>query len=85
MKLKPKAGVAFTCIDGFDLDQDKLGNYQKKFINILDRLDVENKNIDFIVKNENDAKKANEIFSGENLDIIILVVAVWTPDALAIS
>lgn len=85
MKIKPKAGVVFTCIDGFDLDQDKLENYQKKFINILDRLNVENKNIDFIVKNENDAKKANEIFSGENLDIIILVVAVWTPDSLAIS
>ena len=49
MKIKPKAGIVFTCIDGFDLDQDKLENYQKKFINILDRLDVENKNIDFIV------------------------------------
>ncbi len=85
MKLKPKAGVAFTCIDGFDMDQDKLENYRKKFLNILDRLDIESTYLDFIVKNENDAKKANEVFLGKNLDIIILVVAVWTPDALAMS
>jgi len=85
LKIKPKAGVVFACIEGFDLDQDKLENYQKKFNSILHKLDIENKNIGFIVKNENDAKKANEIFHRENLDIIILVVAVWTPDALAIS
>jgi len=85
LKLKPKAGVVFTSIEGFDMDQGKLENYQKKFIRILEGLDIESKHIDFIVKNEKDAKKANEIFSGKNLDIIILVVAVWTPDALAMS
>lgn len=85
MKLKPKAGVVFTSIDGFDMDQSKLENYQKKFTDTLRGLDIESKNIGFIVKNENDAKKANEIFSAGNLDVIILVIAIWTPDALAMS
>lgn len=85
MKIKPKTGVVFTSIDGFDLDQNKLEKYIKNFTNILNGLELENKFIEFVVKNENDAKKANEIFSKENLDLIMLVVAVWTPDSLALT
>ena len=85
MKLKPKIGVAFTCIDGFDLNQDKLGVYKDKVTGILNDIDMENKFIKFIVKSEDDARKANGIFLKENLDAILLIVAVWTPDSTAIT
>ena len=85
MKLKPKIGVAFTSIEGFDLDQDKLTAYQKESQKELKKFGTENIVLDFIVNNDKTAKKANDIFSKEDIDVVMLVVAIWTPDKTAIS
>ena len=84
MKLKPKLGVAFTSVEGYDLDQDKLTDFEKKAKDALKKLEFENIFLGFTVKSEKEAKKANEIFSKENLDCMILIVAVWTPDSTVV-
>ena len=85
MKLRPKIGVAFTSIDDFDLDQDKLMAYQKESQKELKKFGTENIILDFIVSNDETAKKANDIFSKEDIDAVLLVVAIWTPDNIALS
>ena len=78
-------GVAFTSIEGFDLDQDKLMAYQKESQKELKKFSTDNIVLDFIVSNDETAKKANGIFSKEDIDVMLLIVAIWTPDKVAIS
>jgi L-fucose isomerase-like protein len=85
LKIIPKIGIAFTSIVGFDLDQDKLENFKVKFAKTVDKLELDKVFIDFTVTGNNTAKKANEIFKRESVDLIMLVVAVWTPDLIALS
>jgi len=85
MRLKPKAGIAFTSVEGYDLDQDKLTDFEVKAKIALKKLELENVFLDFTVKNISDAKKANEIFKAEDIDVIIIIVGVWTPDSIAVS
>lgn len=85
MKLNPKMGVAFTSIEGFDLDQDKLIAYKNESERELKKYNTNNLVLDFIVNNDETAKKANGIFSKEEIDIVLLVVAIWTPDSVALS
>jgi L-fucose isomerase-like protein len=85
MKFKPKIGVAFTSVEGYDLDQDKLEIFEKKAKTVLDKMELEKVYLDFKVKNEKDSKKANALFLKENVDLLLIIVGVWTPDSTVVS
>ena len=59
---RPKIGVAFTSVEGYDLDQNKLEIFEKKAISKLDSMELEKVYLDFMVKNDKDSKKANSLF-----------------------
>ena len=85
MSFKPKIGIAFTSVEGYDLDQDKLEIFEKKAKTILDKMDLEKVYLDFKVKNEKDSKKANALFRKEGIDLLLIIVGVWTPDSTVVS
>ena len=85
MKFKPKIGVAFTSVEGYDLDQDKLEIFEKKAKTVLDKMDLEKVYLDFKVKNDKDSKKANALFRKEGIDLLMIIVGVWTPDSTVVS
>lgn len=85
MKFKPKIGVAFTSVEGYDLDQEKLEIFEKKAKTFLDKMELEKVYLDFNVKNEKDSKKANALFRKEDVDLLMIIVGVWTPDSTVVS
>ncbi len=85
MKFKPKIGVAFTSVEGYDLDQEKLKIFEKKAKTFLDKMELEKVYLDFNVKNEKDSKKANALFRKEDVDLLMIIVGVWTPDSTVVS
>ena len=85
MKFKPKIGIAFTSVEGYDLDQDKLEIFEKETKTVLGEMDLEKVYLDFKVKNENNSKKANALFKKEDIDLLMIIVGVWTPDSTVIS
>lgn len=80
IKIKPKAFVIFTSIDGVDLDQDKLSLFQEKFKKVIDKENLNIKYADFTVSNEEKAGKANSLISKSECELLIIVSAVWTSD-----
>ncbi len=82
---RPKIGVAFTSVEGYDLDQNKLEIFEKKAISKLDSMELEKVYLDFMVKNDKDSKKANSLFKKENIDLLLIIVGVWTPDSTVVS
>lgn len=80
IKIKPKAFIIFTSIDGVDLDQDKLALFQEKFRRVIDKENLDIKYVDFTVSNEENAGKANSLISKSYCELLIIVSAVWTSD-----
>ncbi len=85
MKIKPKIGIIFTSLEDTDLDQDKLINLKQKVVRKFEILDLEKIYINFFVANEKNAKKANKILRKSNLDVICLIVGIWTADSIVLS
>ena len=85
MKIKPKIGIIFTSLEGADLDQDKLINLKEEVVRKFKILDLDKIYIDFFVANERNAKKANRILKESNLDVICLIVGIWTADSIVLS
>jgi L-fucose isomerase-like protein len=85
LKIKPKIGIIFTSLEGADLDQDKLINLKEEVVRKFKILDLDKIYIDFFVANEGNAKKANRILRESNLDVICLIVGIWTADSIVLS
>jgi len=85
MKVKPKVGVVFTSVEGYDVDQDKLAKFMIDTKQILSTLELENKFLDFTVQNTETARKANKIFFKEDLDVLLIISVIWTPDSTVIT
>ena len=80
IRIKPRAFVVFTSLDGVDLDQDKLSLFKEKFREIIDKENLNIKYADFTISNEEKAAKANSLISKSEYELLIIVAAVWTPD-----
>ncbi len=84
MKINPKMGIVFTSIEGIDADQDKLNDFKKNLKNKLDFGDLDNHYMDFVVSDVRLADKANKLIAEKDLDVLCIVVAIWTPDTTII-
>ncbi len=84
LKIQPKAAVVFTGIEGFDLGQDQLDSYKIEFIENIGHF-CQTKIVDFTVNNENKSKEANQILLREDMDVLILVIVIWTPDSIVLD
>ncbi len=80
MKLKPRMGIVYTSIEGIDADQEKLGVFRSIFNARIMSADIESHVIDFLVSNEREAARANLIIKSQELDLLCIVAAIWTPD-----
>jgi L-fucose isomerase-like protein len=80
IKIKPKAFIIFTSMDGVDLDQDKLVSFQEKFREVIAKENLDLKYLDFTVSNEENAGKANFLILKAECELLIIVSAVWTSD-----
>ncbi len=84
MMIKPKMGVVFTSIEGVDVDQDRLTGFKNIFKKNIDSACLDNHYIDFIVSDIGAADHANKLIAEKNLDLLCIVIVIWTPDTTVI-
>ncbi len=83
-KIKPKLGVVLTGLEGFNLETEKLSSFYNTIKNIFSNLDLEIYYIEDIIVSEEQIQDAYKSLASKQIDLICLVVGVFTPDVLAL-
>ena len=78
--LRPKLGLAVTCMPIYELAQERISEIFKNALQTFQKLNVEVIPANNIVNSEEVAREAARIFKQNAVDLVCVILGTWTPD-----